>query len=145
MESHLVLIFTGFQRFAVDIEKEKVSNFDKKRDSLEQMTGIVDEALEILSSNSSILEFGKLLNRAWELKKSLSRKVSTSELDRMYETGLDNGAVGGKLLGAGGGGFMLFFCEPSQQPALVDSLKSYLHINFHFEDNGSQVIYYREE
>ena len=145
LERHLVLIFSGFQRFAVDIEKEKVSNFNKKQSSLEQMTGLVDEALEILTSNSNILEFGKLLNKAWELKKSLSGKVSTNELDKMYEIGLKNGAVGGKLLGAGGGGFMLFFCEPSKQGNLIDSLKNYLHITFHFEDNGSQVIYYREE
>ena len=145
LERHLVLIFSGFQRFAVDIEKDKVSNFSKKQSSLEQMTEMVDEALEILTGDSDILEFGKLLNKAWELKKSLSGKVSTNELDKMYEIGLKNGAVGGKLLGAGGGGFMLFFCEPSKQGNLIDSLKNYLHITFHFEDNGSQVIYYREE
>ena len=145
LEKHLVLIFSGFQRFAVDIEKEKVSNFGKKQDSLKQMSNMVDEALEILTSNADILEFGRLLNKAWELKKSLSGKVSTNELDKMYEIGLNNGAVGGKLLGAGGGGFMLFFCEPSKQENLRNSLKNYLNISFNFEDNGSQVIYYREE
>ena len=145
LERHLVLIFSGFQRFAVDIEKEKVKNFHSKINSLKKMSEMVEEALEILTSGVDILEFGRLLNKAWEYKKSLSGKVSNNELDKMYETGLANGAVGGKLLGAGGGGFMLFFCEPSKQAQLIDSLKNYLHISFNFEDNGSQVIYYREE
>ena len=141
----MVLIFSGFQRFASDIEKDKVKNFGSNKKSLEQMTAITDEALEILTSDSDICEFGRLLNKTWEIKKSLSGKVSSNELDNLYETGLRNGAVGGKLLGAGGGGFMLFFCEPSKQQQLIESLNNYLHISFNFEDNGSQVIYYREE
>ena len=145
LERHLVLIFSGFQRFASDIEKDKVKNFGSNKKSLEQMTAITDEALEILTSDSDICEFGRLLNKTWEIKKSLSGKVSSNELDNLYETGLRNGAVGGKLLGAGGGGFMLFFCEPSKQQQLIESLNNYLHISFNFEDNGSQVIYYREE
>ena len=145
LQKHLVLVFSGFQRFAVDIEKEKVSNFKRKEDSLKQMAAMVDDALEILTSDTDILEFGKLLNKTWELKKSLSQRVSNNELDKLYNTGLENGAVGGKLLGAGGGGFMLFFCAPSKQPKLLESLKGYLHIPFNLEDNGSQVIYYREE
>lgn len=145
LENHLVLIFSGFQRYATDIEKEKIKTIDSKADSLRQMSSMTEEALEILTSECDIREFGRLLNRTWELKKSLSSKVSTTSIDQMYETGLANGAIGGKLLGAGGGGFMLFFCEPDKQARLVESLKGYLHIPFHFEENGSQVIYYREE
>lgn len=145
LQRHLILIFSGFQRFAAEIEKEKVSNLSKNQNSLEQMSAMVEEALEILTSDNDILEFGRLLNKTWELKKSLSGKVSSSELDKLYERGLENGAVGGKLLGAGGGGFMLFFCEPAKQAQLLESLKDYLHIPFNFENNGSQVIYYREE
>ncbi|MBR1420335.1 MAG: kinase [Selenomonadaceae bacterium] len=145
LESHLVLIFSGFQRFATDIEKEKVSNFAKKENSLRQMSEMVNDALEILTSDEDILNFGRLLNKAWELKKSLSDKVSTSSLDKLYERGLENGAVGGKILGAGGGGFMLFFCAPEKRAGLLESLKDYLNIPFNFEENGSQVVYYREE
>ena len=141
----MVLIFSGFQRFATDIEKEKIKTIGDKTASLKQMSEMTETALDILTSDRDITEFGRLLNQSWELKKSLSGKVSTSEIDRIYETGLANGAAGGKLLGAGGGGFMLFFCEPDKQPALLASLKNYLHIPFHFENNGSQVIYYREE
>ena len=109
------------------------------------MSEMTDEALEILTSGRDICEFGRLLNKAWELKKSFSNRVSSSELDNLYETGIKNGAVGGKLLGAGGGGFMLFFCVPEKQQQVIESLGNYLHISFNFEGNGSQVIYYREE
>lgn len=145
LHSHLVLIFSGFQRFAVEIEKDKINNFAKKTEALIKMNELTEKAIEILTSNEDICEFGKLLNQAWEIKKSLSDKVSTNRLDTIYNIGLANGAIGGKLLGAGGGGFMLFFCEPGNQQQLIYSLKEYLHIPFNFEDNGSQVIYYREE
>ena len=145
LHSHLVLIFSGFQRFAVEIEKDKISNLNNKHESLQQMMNLTETALEILTSDKDICEFGRLLNKAWEIKKSLSNKVSTSKLDKIYNIGLENGALGGKLLGAGGGGFMLFFCSPDKQAQLIHSLKDYLHIPFNFEDNGSQVIYYREE
>lgn len=145
LEDHLVLIFSGFQRFATNIEKEKIKSISSKTDPLNKMASMTETALDILTSDCDIIEFGHLLNQAWKLKKSLSDKVSTASIDHIYETGLANGAIGGKLLGAGGGGFMLFFCEPDKQEGLIRSLKGYLHIPFHFEDNGSQVIYYREE
>ena len=145
LERHLVLIFTGFQRFATDIEKEKIQNIGDKTASLSTTPETTQDALDIQTATNDLCEFGRLMNRTWELKKSLSSKVSTGAIDAIYDTGLANGAIGGKLLGAGGGGFMLFFCEPDKQPNLITSLKDYLHIPFHFEDNGSQVIYYREE
>ncbi|MCR5482425.1 MAG: kinase [Clostridia bacterium] len=145
LEKHLLLVFTGFQRFASDIEKEKISNIRKKEDVLDRMSKITSEALDILTSERDICDFGKLMNETWMLKKSLSEKVSNSAIDKIYDKGLEAGAIGGKLLGAGGGGFMLFFCAPEKQGALLESLKDYLHIPFKFERNGSQVIYYREE
>ncbi len=145
LEKHLVLVFSGFQRFAAEIEKEKIRNIAKKEASLRQISVITEEALDILTGNGSLIEFGNLLNEAWNLKKSLSDGVTTSEIDHIYEQAMKSGAIGGKLLGAGGGGFLLFFCEPDKQSALLKSLRNYLHIPFHFEENGSQVIYYREE
>lgn len=145
LENHLVLIFTGFQRFASDIEKDKISNLDKKQEVLARMSELTEKAVDILNNDEDICEFGKLMNDAWQLKKSLSDKVSTDEIDKIYETGLRNGAIGGKLLGAGGGGFMLFFCEPEKQAQLFSAMNGYFNIPFQFEGNGSQVIYYREE
>ena len=144
LEHHLVLVFTGLQRFAADVEKDKMQNLGKKEKALQQMAALVDDAIDILTSDCDIREFGTLLNRGWELKKSLSGKVSTDEVDRLHRLGMEHGAIGAKLLGAGGGGFMLFFCEPGKQAAMLGHLDGYLHIPFRFEENGSQVIYYRE-
>ena len=145
LERHLVLVFSGFQRFASNVELDKIRNLQQRRESLFQIFSFVDNALKILTGNQDIREFGVLLNRTWELKKTLSTHVTTEEIDRIYHIGMINGAIGGKLLGAGGGGFLLFFCEPKRQTQLLDSLKDYLCIPFRFEENGSQVIYYREE
>ncbi len=145
LEKHLVLVFSGFQRFATDIEQDKIRNLAKKKSSLQQISEITQEALDILAGKENLLEFGRLLNEAWNLKKSLSDSVTTGVIDQIYEKALASGAIGGKLLGAGGGGFLLFFCEPDKQEKLLEGLKEYLHIPFCFEDNGSQVIYYREE
>lgn len=145
LEEHLVLIFSGFQRFATEVEKEKIQHIEERKKTLTRMALMAQEAMHILVSNEDIREFGYLLNRAWELKKSLSDKVSTGEIDMLYEKGIQNGAIGGKILGAGGGGFMLFFCEPKNRGKLLAALKDYLYIPFSFEGNGSQVVYYREE
>ena len=145
LECHLVLIFSGFSRFASEVEKKKIANLSQKESVLHEMQGMVQEALDILTGDGDLSEFGKMLDHTWRLKRSLSDGVSTSAIDELYERGVKAGAIGGKLLGAGGGGFFLFFCEPDKQAQLLESLKGYLHIPFHFEENGSQVIYYREE
>ena len=145
LEKSLVLIFTGFQRFATDIEKDKLENIRTNERSLMMLSDITEKGLEILLSDRDLREFGQLMNEAWKLKKTLSNKVSTGTIDEIYRTGMENGALGGKLLGAGGGGFMLFYCEPSEQKRLVEALNGYIRIPFRFEENGSQVIYYREE
>jgi D-glycero-alpha-D-manno-heptose-7-phosphate kinase len=106
------------------------------------MYQMVDEAISILTTNKNILEFGKLLNKTWRLKRSLTNKISNPKIDNIYETALKAGAIGGKLLGAGGGGFMIFFVPPKKQPKVRKALKGLLEVPFNFESEGSQVIYY---
>lgn len=145
LNDHLVLIFTGFQRFAVDIEKDKIKNIPNSMKSLRYMVDSTEQAIEILSSNRNICEFGGLLNDNWQVKKSLSEKVSNQTIDNIYNKGIASGAIGGKLLGAGGGGFMLFFVKPEKKEDLLKELSQFLHVPFSFDKTGSQVIYYRGE
>ena len=145
LNRHMVLVFTGFQRFAADIEKDKIQKISTNYDSLKNMAEFTEQAVKILSSDVDICEFGGLLNDSWQLKKSLSDKVSNHAIDEIYEQGINNGAIGGKLLGAGGGGFMLFFAKPENRENLLHSLRHYLHVPFYFDKTGSQVIYYRGE
>lgn len=145
LNKHLVLVFTGFQRFAVDIEKDKIKKISTNYDSLNIMAKSTEQAVEILGSDADISEFGGLLNDNWQLKKSLSDKVSNQAIDDIYQLGIANGAIGGKLLGAGGGGFMLFFVKPENREQLKKSLKDFLFVPFQFDKTGSQVIYYRGE
>ncbi|MBI4652170.1 kinase [Candidatus Desantisbacteria bacterium] len=144
LQSHLMLFFTGFTRFATDIEGEKINQIKKKEYEIKTMTEMVDEAINILNGESEITQFGKMLHESWKLKKSLSDKVTTSAIDKIYETGLKNGALGGKILGAGGGGFILFFVEPDNKEKLKKSLSPLLHVPFCFDSLGSQIIYYNE-
>lgn len=145
LNEHLVLIFTGFQRFAKNIEKDKMQRLDKHHDNLAKMKGYVNQAIDILNTDTDIREFGLLLNDTWREKKLLSDKVSDKRIDEMYQQGMKNGAIGGKLLGAGGGGFMLFFVEPSKQREFIKTFPEYGIVPFRFEDAGSQVIYYRPD
>jgi D-glycero-alpha-D-manno-heptose-7-phosphate kinase len=106
------------------------------------MRRMVDEALDILSTDRDIRLFGELLHTAWTCKQSLSSKVSNSQIDNIYEIARKSGAIGGKLLGAGGGGFMLLFVEPEKQSQVREALNGFVHVPFQFEALGSQVIYY---
>jgi D-glycero-alpha-D-manno-heptose-7-phosphate kinase len=144
-EEHLMLFFTGFSRYASDIEAGKMKVLDKKANELSAMGRMVDDAISILGDNGSLLDFGRLLHETWCLKKTLSPEVSTNAIDEIYETALRNGAVGGKLLGAGGGGFMLFVVPPEGRAGLRQALGSLLHVPFRFERSGSQIIYYYDE
>ena len=145
LENCLFLVFTGFQRFAKDIEKGKISKINDNKDSLITMKSYVDQAIEILNSDTNIDEFGALLNDTWNMKRGLSDKVSNSDIDQMYELGLKNGAIGGKLLGAGGGGFMLFFVRPENKKAFMKAMGNHVFVPFKFDNSGSQVIYYMPE
>lgn len=142
LERHLMLIFTGFSRFASEIAAEQIKNIGNRNKELTAMKIMVDHAVEILNNSQDIVEFGKLLHESWELKKCLSNKISNPELDNLYANALRCGAVGGKLLGAGGGGFMLLFVCPENREKLKQGLKDYLEVKFSFENEGSQIIYY---
>lgn len=144
LQSHLMLCFTGFSRVADVIAKSKIENFKNKSIELKEMSQMVDEAIHILQTPKvAVNEFGKLLGQSWSLKRSLSEKVSTSEIDDIYSAGISAGAIGGKILGAGGGGFMLFFAEPEKHSAIKEKLSGLVHVNFNFENLGSQVALYQ--
>lgn len=145
-EGKFMLFFTGLSRYSSEIAGDKIKNIPKKKKELFEMMALVDEAHKILTSDKhSFIEFGKLLNETWKLKKSLTSNVSNSEIDEMYEAALQNGAIGGKLLGAGGGGFILFYVEPENQQKVKETLKDYLHVPFQFDFTGSEIIVYKPD
>jgi len=141
LESHLMLFFTGFSRTASDVAKIQIENTPNKTKELNIMYQMVDSAEKILCENKNILDFGKLLNETWQIKRTLSNKISNPEIDKIYNTGISAGAVGGKILGAGGGGFILFFVAPEKQSNVRKSMQGLLEVPFKFESAGSQIIY----
>ncbi len=143
-EDKFMLFFTGLSRYASEVAAEQINNTKKNRDELQKIRGLVDDAYNVLASGKDdFTDFGKFLNEAWMLKRRLSSKISNSEIDDIYEIALKNGALGGKLLGAGGGGFIIFYAEPENHKRLKESLKRYLHIPFRFDFIGSNVIVYK--
>ncbi len=146
LKNHLMFYFTGFSRIASEIAKEQIENTNKKKRELSAMHEMVDEALSILcSDNTDIIEFGKLLHESWLLKRSLTDKISTPQIDEIYEDARRCGAIGGKLLGAGGGGFMIIFAKPEDQSRIGAKLSRFLRVPFDFESSGSQIIVYRPD
>lgn len=142
-QDHLMLFFTGFVRTASEIAGEQIKKTPKRKNELERMSEMVDEAIDILNSSSlDVTDFGRLMHETWMIKRSLTDKISTNKIDKIYEDALQAGALGGKLLGAGGGGFILFFVEPKLQPKVKKKLKNLLYVPFKFENLGSQIIYY---
>jgi len=145
LENHLMLFFTGFTRFASEVAKSQIKNTPYKEKELDRMYQMVDEAKSVLSEGKDILEFGKLLNETWQLKRSLTNEISNPAIDAIYERALKAGAIGGKLLGAGGGGFILFFVPSGNQENVREELKDLSRVRFGFENGGSQIIYYNPE
>ncbi|MFC1931529.1 kinase [Chloroflexota bacterium] len=144
LQDHMMLVFTGFARTASEIAGEQIKNTPRRANELKAMCQMVDEAINILKSGD-LIEFGKLLHESWQLKRSLSDKITTPEIDDIYDTACRAGAIGGKLLGAGGGGFLLLFAEPEVQPRIKAKLNHLLHVPFRFENHGSQIIFYAPE
>ena len=141
---NLMLFFTGFSRIADEIAKSKIVNMKNRKTELLSIREMVDEAITILNnSESNIEEFGKLLDESWKCKRSLSDRVSTPEIDQIYEHAKHAGAIGGKVLGAGGGGFMLLFVLPENQSAVRERLKKLVHVPFKFDNSGSRVVIYQ--
>ncbi len=146
LENNLLMYFTGFTRFSSDIQKS--NNIVQKQNypALEEMRMIVDEAERILTDLSYNLDdFGKLLDYTWNLKKTTGRTISTSGINHIYEKALNAGALGGKLLGAGGGGFLVFYVQPEMQASVKNALKGLMEVPFSFEESGTQVIHYSPE
>lgn len=143
LQDHLMLFFSGFSRTASEVAGEQIKSTPNKQQELQNMQEMVDEAITILNGNDSgISDFGKLLHKSWMIKRTLTNKISTPEIDKMYHEAMKSGALGGKLLGAGGGGFLLFFVEPDLQPMVKAKLSNLLHVPFKFDTTGSQIIYY---
>jgi D-glycero-alpha-D-manno-heptose-7-phosphate kinase len=141
-QDNIMLFFSGLSRTASDVVTEQMKKTSINVPNLNRMKDLVDEAHKILISDRNLNEFGELLNSTWELKKSLSSKVTNSEIDAMYSKAMKAGAVGGKLLGAGGGGFMSFYVKKENQEAVKVALKGYLHIPFDFDFDGSKIVVY---
>lgn len=146
LQNNLLIFFTGFTRLSAEIQNaNKVASGDKNR-QLKEMYGLVDEAEKILTDEKRSLDaFGKLLDYTWKLKKQTGSKVSTSDIDSLYEMGIKAGALGGKLLGAGGGGFLVFYVEPEYQESVKDALSKLMYIPFRFENEGTQLLHYTPE
>lgn len=145
LNRNLMLFFTGFSRFSSDIQVKTEQSLKSKTAQLIEMLGLVDDAERILTSKDDLNEFGKLLDYTWKLKRGITDKVSTDSIDAVYDTAIAAGATGGKLLGAGGGGFLLFYVLPERQEAVRTALKDLLHVPFEFETAGTRVIHYTPE
>ncbi len=144
LQSHLMLCFTGLSRIASEVAQDKIANLARRETQLHRMRSMVQEAVHILHASSTPIEaFGELLHEGWTLKKELSTKVSTAGIDALYDSAREAGAIGGKLLGAGGGGFLLLFVKPELQARVRERLKDLVHVPFGFDEAGSRVVLYQ--
>jgi D-glycero-alpha-D-manno-heptose-7-phosphate kinase len=144
-ESHLMLFYTGIERTASDIADSYVGEIQNKEQELMPLGKLVEDSIALLNSDNELSPFGELLHQAWQLKRSLSTKVSNPAIDAIYEEARAAGAIGGKLLGAGGGGFLLLFIRPAYQERVRKKLHRLLHVPFRFEFAGSQIIFHEPE
>ena len=145
LDGHLMLFYTGIVRTAAKVAATYVSDLSAKRRQLRILRDLVDEAIELLAGGHDIAGFGHLLDEAWMHKRSLGAGISTGEVDHLYARAREAGALGGKITGAGGGGFLLLFVPPAAQPAVQDALHELVHVPFRFETAGSQIIFFDRE
>ena len=146
LNGNLMMFFTGFTRFSSDVQKANAASKKDKTAQLKEMYSLVDEAEKVLTDNSSDLDdFGRLLDHTWRLKRQTGSAVSTNSIDTLYEKGIVAGALGGKLLGAGGGGFLVFYVQPEYQQAVKNAMNELMFIPFEFENGGTRVIHYSPE
>ena len=142
-QDHLLFYYSGQSRFSSEIARDQVRSIPKNISELKTMQQMVDEGVAILNGrNSSLNVFGKLLHESWKLKQGLSQDISNGHIDAIYETARRAGALGGKVCGAGGGGFILLFVPPENQPQVKEALKDLLIVPFRFENLGSHIIFY---
>jgi D-glycero-alpha-D-manno-heptose-7-phosphate kinase len=145
LNAHIMMFYTGIQRTASNMAASYVNDMDVKRRQLRIMSDLVEEGISALSSNKDITIFGELLHESWEAKRSLSSLITNPEVEEIYTEARSVGAVGGKLLGAGGGGFMVFFVPPPRHDALRERLKGLIHVPVRFEFSGTQIIFFDSE
>ena len=146
LNASLLLFFTGFSRYSFEIQVETRSNLRDRTAELLEMKELVNEAEKILTDKDRDLnEFGRLMDYNWQMKRSLNKDISTSFIDEIYERAKKAGALGGKVLGAGGGGFILFYVELDKQASVRRALQDLLYVPFQFETEGTSVIYYQPE
>lgn len=141
LNSHLMLFYTGIKRTASDIAGTFINDIEDRSRNLRIMKDLVEEAISVMNSNQEIISFGELLHKAWQAKCNLSHMVTNPFVDEIYKQAVSAGAVGGKLLGAGGGGFMLLFVHPDRQKAVREIFKKLIYVPFKFEFSGSQIIF----
>lgn len=146
LENNLLMFFTGFTRFSADIQVTNNITAKDKAAHLLKMYSLVEDAEKVLTNKYSDLDdFGRMLDQTWRLKRETGGKVSTDIIDELYDKGIQAGALGGKLLGAGGGGFLLFYVQPQYQEAVKAAMKDLLFVPFEFENGGTRVIHYSPE
>jgi len=144
LQSHLMLVFTGISRIANDVAETIVLNMKEKAADLTAMHQMVDQAIGIISSaTTDVVEFGRLMKESWQLKRSLSPRVTNTTVDQLLDTAMRAGAVGGKLLGAGAGGFMLLFVRPEDQPRVRAALENLIIVPFKFDMSGGRIVLYQ--
>lgn len=145
LNENLIMFFTGFSRFSSDIQKDTKKSLKDKTKELIEMKRLVYTAEEILTTKSDLDEFGRLLDYTWKLKRGISTGISNDFVDEIYDKAIKNGAIGGKLLGAGGGGFLVFYCKKEKHSSLIKALNGFLHVPFRFESDGTGIIHYTPE
>lgn len=145
LNAHLMLFFTGVHRTASEIAQSYVGEVEQRADQMHVLAEMVTEALDILTRGRDLAMFGKLLHESWQLKRTLSARVSSPHIEEIYDAAMSAGALGGKILGAGGGGFMLLFVPPTDHARVRERLRRLVHVPFTFEHAGSQVIFFEPQ
>lgn len=143
LNDSLLLFYTGVTRFSSEVQKDTFAKPEDKKAQLKEMLSLVDDAQAILEDkNADLNDFGRMLDHTWRLKRGTGSKVSNGSIDALYERGIKAGALGGKLLGAGGGGFLLFYAEPDRKQAVINALDELMHVPFRFENEGTSIVHY---
>lgn len=146
LNDNLLMFFTGFTRFSSDVQKANKQGYHDKTAELKEMLSLVDDAERVLTDKTADLDdFGRLLDHTWKLKRQTGAAISTDSIDALYSKGIVAGALGGKLLGAGGGGFLVFYVQPEYRESVMKAMSDLLYIPFRFEDGGTRVIHYSPE
>lgn len=146
LNNNLLMFFTGFTRFSSDVQKANKLDDKSKLAQLREMYSLVDEAEKVLTDKDADLDdFGRMLDHTWRLKRQTGAAVSTNSIDELYSRGTKAGALGGKLLGAGGGGFLVFYVQPEYRESVMQAMSDLLYIPFQFENGGTRVVYYSPE